>query len=388
MMLVPVRPVDPEAAMMRRTGSTSLRARARRHRAWRWRAGCARCGARVRVADTRAEPPQRGSAARAHVPRRRARRAARFAGDAARRRRRCVAEQPGPGAAREPAACSRPRRAARHRRSPASIELFARRSSACARTRLRAARCSRSPAPTARRTVTALTGAAVRARQDRRRGRRQHRPAGARRAARRDRARATLPRRLGARAVQLPARDARRALDADAARCSTSREDHLDWHGGMADYAAAKARIFGGGGVQVLNRDDAAIAARWRVPGRAVRHLRPRRAARRRRVGPRQRPARRGSRSGARAAHAVRRAARRRAAQRRQRARGARARAARSACRSTPMLRRRCASFAGLPHRVERVARDRRRRVLRRLQGHQRRRHRRRARRPRRSRWC
>jgi UDP-N-acetylmuramoylalanine--D-glutamate ligase len=36
-------------------------------------------------------------------------------------------------------------------------------------------------------------------------------------------------------------------------------QDHLDWHGSMDAYAAAKARIFGTRGVMVLNRDDAAV---------------------------------------------------------------------------------------------------------------------------------
>lgn len=36
-------------------------------------------------------------------------------------------------------------------------------------------------------------------------------------------------------------------------------QDHLDWHGSMAAYAAAKARIFGQAGLMVLNRDDAAV---------------------------------------------------------------------------------------------------------------------------------
>jgi UDP-N-acetylmuramoylalanine--D-glutamate ligase len=35
-------------------------------------------------------------------------------------------------------------------------------------------------------------------------------------------------------------------------------QDHLDWHGGMAAYAAAKARIFGRG-LMVLNREDMAV---------------------------------------------------------------------------------------------------------------------------------
>jgi len=33
-------------------------------------------------------------------------------------------------------------------------------------------------------------------------------------------------------------------------------QDHLDWHGTMDDYAAAKARIFGAQGLMVLNRED------------------------------------------------------------------------------------------------------------------------------------
>jgi UDP-N-acetylmuramoylalanine--D-glutamate ligase len=38
-------------------------------------------------------------------------------------------------------------------------------------------------------------------------------------------------------------------------------QDHLDWHGSMASYGAAKARIFGQQGVMVLNREDAAVMA-------------------------------------------------------------------------------------------------------------------------------
>ncbi len=38
-------------------------------------------------------------------------------------------------------------------------------------------------------------------------------------------------------------------------------QDHLDWHGSMPAYAAAKARIFGGRGTMVLNRDDALVEA-------------------------------------------------------------------------------------------------------------------------------
>ncbi|MCX7742562.1 MAG: UDP-N-acetylmuramoyl-L-alanine--D-glutamate ligase [Tepidimonas sp.] len=40
-------------------------------------------------------------------------------------------------------------------------------------------------------------------------------------------------------------------------------QDHLDWHGTLQAYAAAKARIFGQGGVMVLNRDDPIVWG-WR----------------------------------------------------------------------------------------------------------------------------
>ncbi|HEX5785515.1 MAG TPA: UDP-N-acetylmuramoyl-L-alanine--D-glutamate ligase [Burkholderiaceae bacterium] len=38
-------------------------------------------------------------------------------------------------------------------------------------------------------------------------------------------------------------------------------QDHLDWHGSMDAYAAAKQRVYGAAGVRVLNRDDAAVMA-------------------------------------------------------------------------------------------------------------------------------
>lgn len=47
------------------------------------------------------------------------------------------------------------------------------------------------------------------------------------------------------------------SLAADAATVLNVSEDHLDRYEGLADYAAAKARVFEGGGVQVLNRLDA-----------------------------------------------------------------------------------------------------------------------------------
>lgn len=59
------------------------------------------------------------------------------------------------------------------------------------------------------------------------------------------------------------------SLDADAACVLNVTDDHLDRHGDMESYAEAKARIFAGHGVQVLNRDDLrvrgmAIAGRMR----------------------------------------------------------------------------------------------------------------------------
>ena len=50
-------------------------------------------------------------------------------------------------------------------------------------------------------------------------------------------------------------------LDADAAAVLNVTEDHLDRYADMDAYAAAKARICQGSGVQVLNRDDARSAA-------------------------------------------------------------------------------------------------------------------------------
>lgn len=46
-------------------------------------------------------------------------------------------------------------------------------------------------------------------------------------------------------------------------------QDHLDWHGDMAAYGTAKARIFGSRGLIVLNREDAAAMALLPEPVRA-----------------------------------------------------------------------------------------------------------------------
>ena len=58
-------------------------------------------------------------------------------------------------------------------------------------------------------------------------------------------------------------------LDPDAATVLNISADHLDRYDGIESYAAAKARIFAGKGVQVLNRDDATTLAMARR-GRSV----------------------------------------------------------------------------------------------------------------------
>ena len=45
-------------------------------------------------------------------------------------------------------------------------------------------------------------------------------------------------------------------------------QDHLDWHGSMEAYTAAKAKIFGQQALMVLNRDDAAVMAMLPPPVR------------------------------------------------------------------------------------------------------------------------
>jgi UDP-N-acetylmuramoylalanine--D-glutamate ligase len=50
-------------------------------------------------------------------------------------------------------------------------------------------------------------------------------------------------------------------FEPDAAVVLNITQDHLDWHGNMAAYAAAKARIFGKTATMVINRDDPAVMA-------------------------------------------------------------------------------------------------------------------------------
>ncbi len=59
------------------------------------------------------------------------------------------------------------------------------------------------------------------------------------------------------------------SLTPEAATVLNLSEDHMDRYAGMAEYAAAKARIFAGHGVQVLNRDDPLVMAMQRHGHRA-----------------------------------------------------------------------------------------------------------------------
>jgi UDP-N-acetylmuramoylalanine--D-glutamate ligase len=50
-------------------------------------------------------------------------------------------------------------------------------------------------------------------------------------------------------------------FEPDAAAVLNVTQDHLDWHGSMAAYAQAKARVYGRHAVMVINRDDALVEA-------------------------------------------------------------------------------------------------------------------------------
>ncbi|HEX6018786.1 MAG TPA: UDP-N-acetylmuramoyl-L-alanine--D-glutamate ligase [Burkholderiaceae bacterium] len=55
-------------------------------------------------------------------------------------------------------------------------------------------------------------------------------------------------------------------FEPSAATVLNLTQDHLDWHGDMAAYAAAKARIFGARTVAVINRDDPQVEAMVAAP--------------------------------------------------------------------------------------------------------------------------
>ena len=60
--------------------------------------------------------------------------------------------------------------------------------------------------------------------------------------------------------------DGVRGFNPGAATVLNITQDHLDWHGSMAAYAAAKARIFGATTTLVINRDDLRVEAMVPAP--------------------------------------------------------------------------------------------------------------------------
>ncbi|MBC7735261.1 MAG: UDP-N-acetylmuramoyl-L-alanine--D-glutamate ligase, partial [Bacteriovorax sp.] len=60
--------------------------------------------------------------------------------------------------------------------------------------------------------------------------------------------------------------DAASGFEPSAAAVLNITQDHLDWHGSMAHYIAAKARVFGKQAVMVINRDDALVEQLVPVP--------------------------------------------------------------------------------------------------------------------------
>jgi len=55
--------------------------------------------------------------------------------------------------------------------------------------------------------------------------------------------------------------DGVQGFEPTAATVLNLSQDHLDWHGGMVQYAAAKSRIFGQKGLMLLNREDPLVMA-------------------------------------------------------------------------------------------------------------------------------
>jgi len=60
--------------------------------------------------------------------------------------------------------------------------------------------------------------------------------------------------------------DSSEGFEPTAATVLNLSQDHLDWHGNMAAYGEAKARIFGEQALMVLNRDDAQVMAMRPAP--------------------------------------------------------------------------------------------------------------------------
>jgi UDP-N-acetylmuramoylalanine--D-glutamate ligase len=61
--------------------------------------------------------------------------------------------------------------------------------------------------------------------------------------------------------------DGEKTFEPSAAAVLNITQDHLDWHGSMPAYRAAKANIFGQHGLMLLNRDDPAVMAMLSVAG-------------------------------------------------------------------------------------------------------------------------
>ncbi len=62
--------------------------------------------------------------------------------------------------------------------------------------------------------------------------------------------------------------DAEKTFEPSAGAVLNITQDHLDWHGSMLAYSAAKAAVFGQHGLLVLNRDDPAVMALLPAPVR------------------------------------------------------------------------------------------------------------------------
>ena len=60
--------------------------------------------------------------------------------------------------------------------------------------------------------------------------------------------------------------DGATGFEPTAATVLNITQDHLDWHGTLDAYAAAKARVFGETGLMVLNREDATVMQMLPVP--------------------------------------------------------------------------------------------------------------------------
>jgi len=60
--------------------------------------------------------------------------------------------------------------------------------------------------------------------------------------------------------------DGVQGFEPSAATVLNVTQDHLDWHGSMAAYAAAKARVFGRSGAMIINADDPLVLAMEPAP--------------------------------------------------------------------------------------------------------------------------